>query len=426
MGCRGVGVTGVQWRASVSALLVAAVVVTAGCGSDDSDTEAQPTAQPEGTAGSFDWVMVEMDRQLETAVALGDGFVGQTVDVKPDYDETSEDFPFVISVVVSPDGVTWTEPDIPVLQPDEGAWWASGGPWGAVATLMSPTSESPAPDLLFTPDGEQWMRGRLPDDVLAKAEMGFGPESYAVGAAGLMVAAVFEGPEGAESVVLLTEDLQEWRSVEHPLPASREMWLEVAANADGDYLLSQPGAGAAEQPAPIIAYTSSDGQSWEPVTSTEEYQIVGWSNDWSTGWRDGFAVVAEILPADSGGSEEGMGQPQMWLSTADGAWEAIDMSAIPVSHLAPGDYHGSSLGLLASGGDWPEEGEGPGTEDTSLLYTADGQTWQAISTRDTFDAGGVMPVVLGETKLLVGVIPETGGEGEQVIQQLWLGTPTEP
>ena len=227
MGCRGVGVTGVQWRASVSALLVAAVVVTAGCGSDDSDTEAQPTAQPEGTAGSFDWVMVEMDRQLETAVALGDGFVGQTVDVKPDYDETSEEFPFVISVVVSPDGVTWTEPDIPVLQPDEGAWWASGGPWGAVATLMSPTSESPAPDLLFTPDGEQWMRGRLPDDVLAKAEMGFGPESYAVGAAGLMVAAVFEGPEGAESVVLLTEDLQEWRSVEHPLPASGEMGVEV-------------------------------------------------------------------------------------------------------------------------------------------------------------------------------------------------------
>jgi hypothetical protein len=102
------------------------------------------------------------------------------------------------------------------------------------------------------------------------------------------------------------------------------------------------------------------------------------------------------------------------------------MSAVPVSHLAPGDYHGSSLGLLASGGDWPEEGQGSGTEDTSLLYTADGQTWQAISTRDTFDAGGVMPVVLGETKLLVGVLPETGGEGEQVIQQLWLGTPTEP
>lgn len=37
-----------------------------------------------------------------------------------------------------------------------------------------------------------------------------------------------------------------------------------------------------------------------------------------------------------------------------------------------------------------------------------------------------MPVVMGETKLLVSVIPETGGEGQRVVPQLWPGTPVQP
>lgn len=417
--CRNLGATYMRWQTGAGTLLVGLLLVTAGCGSGDGDAGTEPTAQPRGTAGSFEWVSVEVDQQLETAVALGDGFVGQTVDVKPDYDESSDEFPFILTVVTSSDGVTWTEPDIPVLQPDEGASWASGGPWGAVARVMA-MSESPVPDLLFTPDGEQWMRGQLPDGIRNAAQMGFGPDTYAVGEAGVMAAVAVDGRRGTESVVLLSEDLQEWQTVEHPLPTTGEMGLEVAANPDGHYLLSQPVL-PAEGPEPIVGYVSADGQSWEPVTSTEEYQIAGSGNDWSTGWRHGFAVVAEIS-ADPSRPEDGIGQPQVWLSNPDAAWEEVDMTALPVSHL--GDLHGSSLGLLVVGWAGPEEGEEPATEDTYLAYTADGQTWQAISTRDTFDVGGVMPVVLGETKILVGVIPETGDE--DLVQQLWLGTPVMP
>lgn len=37
-----------------------------------------------------------------------------------------------------------------------------------------------------------------------------------------------------------------------------------------------------------------------------------------------------------------------------------------------------------------------------------------------------MLVVMGETKPLVRVIPEAGGEGQRVLPQLWLGTPVPP
>lgn len=133
-------------HAGVSALLAAALAGSAGCGSDGSDAGAVPTAAPKATAGSFEWVSIEQDSQLETAVALGDGFVGQTVEVKPDADETTE-LPFTITVVVSPDSETWTEPDVPVLGRDELVQWRSGGPWGAVATVSS-MNDSPVPELL--------------------------------------------------------------------------------------------------------------------------------------------------------------------------------------------------------------------------------------------------------------------------------------
>ena len=400
--------------------MAALLVVMAGCGSQDSEPTADPTAQPEGTGDLLDWVSVDLDVQMETAVALGDGFVGQTIDVKPGADETTQ-MPYLFTVVTSADGVTWTEADIDVLAPDEGVFWESGGPFGAVATVMSERSESPVPELLYTPDGETWMRGELPDDVLDKAAMGFGPGSYAAGAAGVMVAANMGGGTGTTSVVLLSEDLQTWQEVENPLPTSGDMGLEVTANPDGEYLLSAP-VGGAPGPAPIVGAVSSDGQTWQVVTSTEEYQIAGGGNDWSTGWRDGFAIVAQVSGDDATGPEEGMGQTQIWLMTDERTWSEVDMADVPASHLVPGDYHGSSLGLLVVGEDLSQHDTEPAEGNTSLLLTSDGQTWQDIST--DLPLGGptmAMPLVLGETGVLVGLRgPDVPAPAQM---QLWVGTP---
>ena len=66
------------------------------------------------------------------------------------------------------------------------------------------------------PVSGSWPLASAPDDVLTSAQMGFGPDRYAVGQAGVMVAAGLGGKQGTESVVLLSQDLQEWQTVEHP------------------------------------------------------------------------------------------------------------------------------------------------------------------------------------------------------------------
>jgi len=405
-------------------VLAAVLAVTAGCGSQEAERVAEATATPRGAAGPFEWVSVDLGVQMPEAAALGDGFVGSTAEVNPDGDETGWSA-LMSRVLTSPDGVTWTEPDIPVLESDEMVSWQDGGPFGAIGYVMSATSQSMVPDLLFTPDGETWLRGRLPDEVLEQAEMGFGPETYAVGAAGVMAALPFSGEQDAESLVLLTEDLRSWQEVEHPLPTSGDMGLEVRANPDGDYLLSEPVmskmAGDSFDPVPIVGAVSTDGQTWQLVTSTEQYRIPGAGNGWSTGWSDGFAVVTDIVTEDAPAFEEPMGQPQIWLSTQDGTWSAVDMGAVPASHLH--GLYGSSLGLLVMGEDWAEQGPESGGENTSLVLTSDGQDWEAINLRDTFGGGGAMPLVMGHTRLLLGIsgpnVPESAGT------QLWIGTPTE-
>ena len=402
-------------------MVAAALAVTAGCGSQDSEPTAEPTGAPEAIGGLFEWVSVDLDVQMETAVAAGDGFVAQTVDVKPGADETTE-MPFMFTIVTSPDGVTWTEVTADVMGPDEGVFWESGGAWGAVGSVMSPSSDSPVPDLLFTPDGETWMRGRLPGDVLEKAQMGYGPGSYAAGQAGVMVAANMGDGDGMTSVVLLSDDLQTWQQVEHPLSASGDMGLEVAVSPNGDYLLSEP-VGGAPGPVPIVGAVSSDGQSWEVVTSTEEYAIAGGGNNWSTGWRNGFAVFAEVFENNGSGAEEGMGQTHIWLLTEDRTWSAVDMSAVPASHLVPGEQRGSSLGLLVMGEDLSQQQSQPTDGSTSLLLTTDGQTWEDVGGDLPLGGGPPMPLVLGETRLLVGVRgPDVPAPAEM---QLWVGTPIE-
>jgi hypothetical protein len=354
-------------------------------------------------------------------VAAGDGFVGQTVDVKPGADETTE-MPFVFTIVTSPDGVWWTEADAGVMGPDEGVYWESGGAWGAVGTVMSPSSDTPVPDLLFTPDGETWIRGQLPEDVLEKAQMGYGPGSYAAGQAGVMVAANMADADGMRSVVLLSDDLQNWEGVEHPLSASGDMGLEVAASPNGDYLLSEP-VGGVPGPVPIVGAVSSDGRTWEVVTSTEEYEIAGGGNNWSTGWRNGFAVFAEVFASDSSAPEEGMGKTQIWLLTEDRTWSAVDMSTVPASHLVPSEQQGTSLGLLVMGEDLSQQESQPSDQSMSLLLTTDGQTWESVGGDVPLGGGPPMPLVLGETRLLVGVRgPDVPAPAEM---QLWVGTPTE-
>lgn len=409
-------------------VLAAALAATAGCGSEDAEPVAGPAVTPQATIGPFEWLRVDLDFHLDSAVALGDGFVGQAVDVTPAGDATAND-PFAATVVTSPDGITWNEPDIPVLQPSEIVQWQDGGRWGAVASVMSSPMSGDVgivPDLLFTQDGETWMRGHLPDDVREAPRMSFGPDSYAAGRAGVMAAVPLQGPQGAESVVLLTHDLQTWQQVEHPLPASGDMGLEVRANPDGEYLLSRPVSsevvGDGLDPVPIVAAVSADGQTWDLVTSTEEYGIAGTGNDWSAGWRNGFVLVADVF-AEPGRSDERPGQ--ILLTTAGETWEEVDTTALSGSPVRPGEFQGSSLGLVLLGKVWSGDGPGTTADDTYLEYTADGQIWQVISTRETFGAGDVDPVVLGEAALLVGARPEAGVAGEQT-RQIWLGTPVTP
>ncbi len=403
-------------------ITAAALVVMAGCGGEESESTAGATAEPPVAGDLFDWVSVDLDVQMEGAVALGDGFVGQTIEVKHGADESTQ-MPYLFTVVTSADGVTWTQADIDVVGPDEGVVWESGGPFGAVASVMNERSESPVPDLLYTPDGETWMRGQLPDDVLGKASMGFGPGSYAAGPAGVMVAANMGDGTGMTSVVLLSEDLQTWQEVEQPLSTTGDMGLEVTANPNGEYLLSTP-VGGAPGPVPLVGAVSSDGQTWQVVTSTEEYVIAGGGTGWSTGWQDGFAVVAQVFGDDAPGPEEGMGQTQIWLLAEDRTWSAVDMSAVPASQLVPGELRGSSLGLLAVGEGLSQNDAESADSTTSLLVTTDGEAWEDISTDLPLGGGShAMPVVLGETSVLVGIrgpnVPATAQ------MQLWVGTPVD-
>ena len=393
-----------QWRTLGIASVAIAIGLATGCGGDESGPD-----DPGGTAGSLEWVSVDVDYELETVAALGDGFVGTAVEAKPGVEPDSEpaESPFIITVVTSPDGATWTEVDVPDLQPDEMVQWRDGGRYGAVATVLDPMGESPVPELLFTADGSEWVRGQLPSEVLGPDVMGFGPDSYAVGAAGVMAAFNVEGAQGPQAQVLLNSDLQQWQTLDHPGTASPEGGLVVAASQEA-YLLSETvgGPGAA----PLVGYVSVDGQAWEPVTSTEEYQISGGGGEWAVGWREGFAVSAEIF-ADSEGEGQ-QGQSQIWLSTEDATWAEVDMSALTGDMV--GVLDGSSLGLLASGSMRPEQGQ---PQDDYLMLTTNGADWDTFSVRDTF-GGELGSAVMGERSVLVVSYGQSGA-------QWWLGTPVE-
>ena len=59
-------------------------------------------------------------------------------------------------------------------------------------------------------------------------------------------------------------------------------------------------------------------------------------------------MAAGIFADDSPEPKEGMEQTQIWLSTADGTWGEVDMSAIPVSRLAPGELPRAVAGAAGS------------------------------------------------------------------------------
>lgn len=111
----------------------------------------------------------------------------------------------------------------------------------------------------------------------------------------------------------------------------------------------------------------------------------------------------------------------IWLLAEDLTWSAVDMSAVPASHLVPGEQQGSSIGLLVMGEDLSQQESQPSGETMSLLLTTDGQTWQSVGSDLPLGGGPAMPLVLGETSLLVGVRgPDVPAPAEM---QLWVGTP---
>lgn len=63
-------------------------------------------------------------------------------------------------VVTSPDAISWTDVTETGLASDESVVWTSGdsGQWGAIGQVIGPGDEWSSTDLLFTPDGAEYVR----------------------------------------------------------------------------------------------------------------------------------------------------------------------------------------------------------------------------------------------------------------------------
>jgi len=406
---------GMRWRAVASATVAAVLAVTAACGTSETteDTAAQPTAEPTGeptgeptatVVDGFEWTPVELDIDVGNIAPAGDGFVGTRV-------PSDADQPGVIGVVAtSPDGVTWTDVTDTGLASDEFVSWIVGGSgqWGAIGQVAGLDDEWLTADLLFTPDGAEFVRATVPANVTG-LDGTVGITAAAVGETGTVALAgtqeAFEGYMGQPGtlgvVALFSEDLQTWEQVQIGSADLKGM-PPIAASPAGFVVL-----GAEES-----IFYSPDGRQWEQVSLPVEWEPSPAEGSYVgvmsvAGWRDGFVLVTQ--------------QPSLVLTSTDGrTWTPAQSEPLPDFGDNPGGNTwalGSSLGALVVSVPFePAQGG-------AAVFSSDGQTWQTWSTDDpiAWPSGGEN-TAMGEQAIVLR-IQDMGQDGPPTGTSLWIGTP---
>jgi hypothetical protein len=326
------------------------LVLGAGCATTESAVEQAPAPTPAPTptvVGSFEWTSAQVPYTLAFApVRAGNGFVA--LDTPPP-GESSKDW----QVMTSPDGLTWTPAE--GAPTGESVMWQTGGPWGAAATIES-ADDGPGTlkDILYTPDGVQFVRSALVDEDGAAYCC---VRDVAVGESGLVVAADPWSDEGP--AVLFSADGRTWQKVDLGVPKFHA--VEVIA-ADAGFLLISDYRG--------WLYSPDGRNNWEQH-GLEEGEATsgryGFSLGTAAGWREGFMIL-------------GSGHkvvPRLSLSQDGTSWTESD--AAEFAGLVGLQIFGSELGLLAFGYSDPAEGESP---EVVLLFSAEGGTWEGASVQD--------------------------------------------
>ena len=392
-----------RWRVTAGGFVAAVLVVTGACGTSDTTAEQKPESNgtPGATVGDVEWNRVELDMDLEGIVPAGDGFVATRVSDDAGSSRVRE------VVVTSPDGVTWTDAAETGLAPDESVAWTfgDGGPWGAIGQVFDPDDEWFPSDLLFTPDGTEFVRGSVPADVIG-LEGTAGIVTAAVGERGVVALAgtqeAFEGypgPPGTLGVVaLFSEDLETWEQV--------QSWAEPA----GFQPIVASHVGFLAMGTDQSVFFSPDGREWDEVSLPVEWEATPAEGTYVgvmgvAGWRDGFVLVTQ--------------QPSMVLTSTDGrSWTPGETEPLPDFAGGGGNTWalGSSLGALVVSVPFePAQGG-------AALFSSDGQTWQTWSTDDPFTwPGGPEYTTMGEQAIVLR-LENRGQDGPPAGTTLWVGS----